>query len=103
MQNSLENICVGVFLISLWQNDTPTQMVSRKFMKLLKHHFHTFKNIIFTKQLRTAASVFIEHNFNIKKPYFNWCQEKKTRKKNPYKGLGLLVLQNFFTSVVKES
>ena len=73
-------------------------------MKLLKYHFYTFKNIIFTEQLRTTASVFIEHNFNIEKPYFNWFQEKETLiKKLPCKGLVLVALQNLFTSVVKES
>ena len=76
-------------------------MLSREFVKLLKH-FYTFKDITFTEQLQTTASVSIEHNFNIKKPNFNWCQEKKTRKKTPCKGLGLGVLQNLFTSVVKE-
>ena len=78
-------------------------MLSREFVKLLKYHFYTFKNIFFTEQLRTTASVSIEHNSNIKKPNFNWCQEKRTRKKPPCKGLGLGVLQNLFTSVVKES
>ena len=73
-------------------------------MKLLKLHFYTFKNIILTEQLRTTASVFIKHNFNIEEPNFNWCQKKKkTRKKNPCKGLALMVMQNLFTSVVKES
>ena len=74
-----------------FQNDTPTQMLSCEFVKLLKHHFYTFKNIIFTEQLRTTASVFIEHNFNIEKPYFYWCQEKKLgkkKKKTPVRGQG---------------
>ena len=57
-------------------------MLSREFVKLLKQ-FYTFKNIIFTEQLRATASVSIEHNFNIEKPNFNWCQVKKTRKKLP--------------------
>ena len=62
-------------------------MLSRKFMKLLKHHFYTFKNIIFTEQLQTTASAFMEHNFNIEKPYFNWCQENKTPEKKPLYGV----------------
>ena len=72
-------------------------------MKLLKHYFYTLKNIIFTEQHRTTASVFIEHNFNIEKRYFKWCQEKKTGKKTSYNGSGVVVLQNMFKSVVKES
>ena len=55
-------------------------------MKLLKHHFYTLKIVIFAEQLRTTTSVFTEHNFNIEKPYFNWCQEKKPGKKKPAKG-----------------
>ena len=61
-------------------------------MKLLKHHFYTFKNIIFTEQLRTTASVFIEHNFNIEKPYFNWCKEKKHPE--PHKFLNTVLTTN---------
>ena len=78
-------------------------MLSREFVKLLKHHFYTFKNIIFIEQVRTTASLSIEHNFNTEKANFNWCREKNTRKKPPCKGLGLGVLQNLFKSVVKES
>ena len=72
-------------------------------MKLLKRHLYTFKNIIFTEQLRMTASVSIEHNFNIEKPNFNWCQEKKKQKKPLCKGLGLRVLQKLFPIVAKES
>ena len=74
-----------------------------KFVKLLKHHFYTFKNTISTEQLRTTASVSIEQNFNIEKPNFNWCREKPPQKKPLCKGLGLRVLQKLFPSVAKES
>ena len=57
-------------------------------MKLLKYHFYTLKNIIFTEQHRTTASVFTEHNFNIEKRYFKWCQGKKTGKNTPIMGQG---------------
>ena len=53
-------------------------------MELLKHHFYKFKNIIFIEQVRATVSVFIEHNFNIEKPYFNLCREKKPRKPPPH-------------------
>ena len=39
-----------------------------------------FINIIFTEQLRTAASLFIERSFDIEKPNFNRCQEKNSGK-----------------------
>ena len=42
-----------------------------------------FINIIFTEQLRTAASLFIERNFDIEKPNFNRCQEKNSGKNPP--------------------
>ena len=45
--------------------------------------------MIFKEHLWTTASVFIERNFNIKKPNFNRCQEKKLRKNSLRKGFGL--------------
>ena len=71
-------------------------------MKILKH-FYTLKNIIFTEQLRTTASVFKEHNFNIENLILIGVRKKNPGKKTLCKGLGLVVLQNLFTSVVKES
>ena len=60
-------------------------MLSREFVKPLKYYFYTFKNVrttTFTEQLRTTGSVSIEHNFNIEKPNFNRCPEKKNPGKN---------------------
>ena len=59
----------SLFLISFkttvfFQNETPTQVFSSEFCE-------TFKNNIFTEHLRTTASVFMEHIFNIKKPFGN--------------------------------
>ena len=43
----------------LSKRDSDTD-VSREFYEIWKRHVYTFINIIFTEQLRTAASVFIE-------------------------------------------
>ena len=72
-----------------FQNETPTQIYSREFYETLKHHVYTFINISFTEQLRTAPSVFIKLNFNIKKKQILiGVMKKNSEKKLSVRGWG---------------
>ena len=87
----------SLFLISFkttvfFQNETPTQVFSSEFCE-------TFKNNIFTEYLRTTASVFMEHIFNIKKPKFSQYQNQINVKISFPSSL--LTLQNLLTSTAR--